>query len=220
MFSGSVSPMIVGVVGNGIILVLWSSGVLWKTRAVSVIEYSFSIYGGLYSSKVLGFQFYLVCLSLGILILSLNGMIPGVVGWTKHVVLPVMFGLSSWLGIVILALFTDWRWFLGCLFPGGVPPLMGFFMSYVEMISSAMRPWTLSIRLMVNMIVGGLLLSLIGILSYGVSVGGSSLSGLYLVMTWGVLVFMGVYEVAVCLLQSYVFSLLLGIYMRETESDE
>ena len=93
------------------------------------------------------------------------------------------------------------------LVPSGTPLALMPFMVLIESIRTVIRPITLSVRLAANMIAGHLLLSLCG--------------GGFLSMVIGVRAFIGQtllfrLEIAVALIQSYVFITLVTLYSRET----
>lgn len=84
-------------------------------------------------------------------------------------------------------------------------------MVVIELIRSVIRPGTLAVRLAANIVAGHLLLTLIGRLapSVGVSILMGIIVGLVLLITL---------ECAVALIQSYVFSILMTLYIEEVRS--
>jgi F-type H+-transporting ATPase subunit a len=93
------------------------------------------------------------------------------------------------------------------LVPQGTPlPLINF-MVLVELISNIIRPITLSVRLIANIVAGHLLISLLGGLAESsVLIGVSSLLPLLLLR---------VLELSVCFIQAYVFITLIRLYIKE-----
>ena len=85
------------------------------------------------------------------------------------------------------------------------------FIVLIELIRGIMRPFTLGIRLAANMIAGHLLLVLISSPIYALnrSIRIAVLRGLFLLR---------VLEIAVSLIQSYVFMRLGSLYARETRN--
>jgi len=84
------------------------------------------------------------------------------------------------------------------------------FIVIIESISLIIRPLTLSIRLTANIIAGHLLLTLLG--SSGLNIS-NSLMLFLLIFTQILLYFL---EIAVSIIQAYVFSILSTLYSRET----
>jgi F-type H+-transporting ATPase subunit a len=86
------------------------------------------------------------------------------------------------------------------LIPVGTPVVLISFIVLIETVRNFIRPWSLSIRLMANIISGHLLISLLGD------------CGFFLIfLQIGLFIF----EFFVCFIQGYVFSALLTIYSRE-----
>ena len=101
--------------------------------------------------------------------------------------------------------------FLSHLVPKGTPVPLVPFMVLIELIRGIMRPFTLGIRLAANIIAGHLLLVLISRPIYALnrSIIIAVLRGLFLLR---------VLEIAVSLIQSYVFMRLGSLYARETRN--
>lgn len=95
--------------------------------------------------------------------------------------------------------------------PLGTPGPLIPFIVVVEIIRSSIRPVTLSIRLAANITAGHLLLALLG--------GRGSVSNLYLtsIVVIG-LVLLSRLELAVRVIQSYVFRVLSTLYINEVNS--
>lgn len=97
--------------------------------------------------------------------------------------------------------------------PKGTPGALIRFIVLIELVRNIIRPLTLRVRLIANMTAGHLLLCLlrsnISILRPGVRVG--VIAGLVLLVTL---------EIAVSLIQAYVFTLLFTLYLEEVQTKE
>jgi F-type H+-transporting ATPase subunit a len=82
-------------------------------------------------------------------------------------------------------------------------------MVLIELVSSLIRPLTLSIRLSANMIAGHLLICLLG--NFLIFLGKS------FIMTFPVRLILSFLEVSVSLIQSYVFITLLSLYFVDVK---
>ena len=84
-------------------------------------------------------------------------------------------------------------------------------MVIIELVRRVIRPGTLAVRLAANMVAGHLLLTLMGSLAprVGLAILLGILTGLVLLITL---------ECAVALIQSYVFSILITLYVEEVNS--
>lgn len=97
------------------------------------------------------------------------------------------------------------------LIPVGTPLALMSFMVVVEVLRNLIRPLALTFRLTANMMAGHLLMSLIGGALISLPVRGILLGSL----VQSLLVFM---ELGVSIIQAYVFSTLLLLYLSEGEN--
>ncbi len=100
--------------------------------------------------------------------------------------------------------------FLAHLIPVGTPLILMSFIVIVEVLSNLIRPLALTFRLTANIMAGHLLMSLIGgaliSLSFSFIVLGSLVQSLLVII-----------ELGVSVIQAYVFSTLLILYISEGE---
>jgi len=101
--------------------------------------------------------------------------------------------------------------FLRHLVPRGTPYVLMPFMVIIEIISISIRPLTLSVRLAANIIAGHMLIVLVRgpLASIGWTISFVILLGLILLVAL---------EVAVSIIQSYVFRTLMSLYIIEVNS--
>nr|YP_009422161.1 ATP synthase F0 subunit 6 [Aquatica lateralis]BBA21824.1 ATP synthase F0 subunit 6 [Aquatica lateralis] len=152
----------------------------------------------------------LIFISLFSLILFNNilSLFPYIFSSTSHLVLTLTLALPLWLSFMIYGWINNTIHMFAHLVPQGTPTILMPFMVCIETISNVIRPGTLAIRLTANMIAGHLLLTLMGntgnkmsLLMLNILV----LSQLLLLML----------ELAVAIIQSYVFSILSTLYSSE-----
>nr|WEX31283.1 ATP synthase F0 subunit 6 [Bemisia tabaci] len=144
--------------------------------------------------------FMFISLFLFILIINILGLVPYIFSCSAHFVFSVSFGFPFWLGFLILGWFNFNNKCFSHLVPLGTPLILISFMVLIETVSSLIRPWSLSIRLMSNMISGHLLMVLLGN------------CGFYLFLVQLILF---LFEFFVCFIQAFVFSVLLTLYSSE-----
>lgn len=96
------------------------------------------------------------------------------------------------------------------LVPLGTPQILQPFIVLIELVSNVIRPLTLGIRLIANIIAGHLLLTLLGIITCG----GWFILALVLV---GIILIL-ILELRVALIQAYVFTILSRLYVAEVDS--
>lgn len=112
-----------------------------------------------------------------------------------------------------MRLYCDWSCFFRNLTPEGSPLSICFLLVWVEMVRNLIRPFTLRMRLLVNIIAGHIFLWLAGIMCFYLF-----MNLMYLkfgLIMFCLMVLTGA-EMAVCLFQRYVFGLLLGVYAQES----
>lgn len=97
------------------------------------------------------------------------------------------------------------------LVPQRTPAVLIPFMVLIESISNMIRPGTLAVRLTANIIAGHLLITLLGNQT-------SNRSGIILLILVNVQILLIVLELAVSIIQSYVFTVLITLYTREIHS--
>ena len=130
---------------------------------------------------------------------------------TSHLSITVRLALPVWLGYIIFSTLNNINFFLSHLVPTGTPYVLIPFMVIIELISRVIRPLTLSVRLAANIVAGHLLIVLVR--SPIVSV-----SWVILGLVFGGLFLLVVLELAVSVIQSYVFSTLMSLYVIEVNS--
>jgi F-type H+-transporting ATPase subunit a len=102
---------------------------------------------------------------------------------------------------------------LAHLVPLGTPyPLIPLIV-IIELVRRLIRPGTLAVRLAANMVAGHLLLTLLGSLA-------PTLANVALLCAITGLVLLIILECAVALIQSYVFRILITLYVEEVSSEK
>jgi F-type H+-transporting ATPase subunit a len=119
----------------------------------------------------------------------------------------LVFPLSIllWTSFILFNLNKRFFGFVKKLTPQGSPYSIMNFMVLVELVSILIRPITLSIRLVSNIVAGHLLISIL--VSFLLS------SGYYSFFT--VVIIINLLEIGVSIIQGYVFSMLLFIYYSD-----
>jgi len=155
--------------------------------------------------------------SLFIFVLSLNviGLIPYSFTLTSHLVVTLTLSVSSFIGINILSIKKYGFSFFSLFLPGGTSTILAFLLVPIELISYIFKPISLAIRLFANMMAGHTLLKVIaGFATTLMSLGGVFLIVHYLPLL--ILIPLFALELAVALIQSFVFSVLICIYINDS----
>nr|AXS65974.1 ATP synthase F0 subunit 6 [Curculionoidea sp. 22 KM-2017] len=136
------------------------------------------------------------------------GLFPYIFTCSSHLIFTLTLSLPLWLTFMIFGWTKNTNHMFTHLVPQGAPNALLPFLVIVESISNMIRPGTLAIRLTANMIAGHLLLTLLGN-------SGSNLSLIFLNILILMQILLLILELAVSIIQSYVFSILATLYSSE-----
>nr|AWN56203.1 ATP synthase F0 subunit 6 [Dinocampus coccinellae] len=156
--------------------------------------------------NILNIIFFII-LFMYIVFNNFMGLFPYIFTSSSHMVFSLLFSLSMWLGLMFFGWLFNNKFMFAHLVPLGTPFLLMFFMVLIESLSNIIRPLTLSIRLVANMVAGHLLLTLLSMFIP------SNFLYLFLLM---VQILLMILEIGVSLIQSYVFVVLMILYLKET----
>nr|YP_009485342.1 ATP synthase F0 subunit 6 [Dinorhynchus dybowskyi]AVA07531.1 ATP synthase F0 subunit 6 [Dinorhynchus dybowskyi] len=136
------------------------------------------------------------------------GLMPYIFTSSSHLVFSLTLALPLWLSVMIFGWTNNTNSMFSHLLPIGTPKLLMPFMVLIETISNIIRPGSLAVRLTANMIAGHLLMSLLGNKSV-------DLNNMILAITIMIQILLMMFEVAVSMIQAYVFSVLTTLYSSE-----
>ena len=176
---------------------------------IKILKTEFTISIGKVPTPGLAFIF----VSLFILIVYSNflGLFPYIFTSTRHLAMAVRIALPLWLGYIIYSTLNNINFFLSHLVPRGTPYVLMPFIVIIELIRRVIRPLTLSVRLAANIVAGHLLIVLVR--SPLVSAPWA-----IIILIFGGLILLVILELAVSVIQSYVFSTLRSLYVIEVNS--
>jgi len=152
-----------------------------------------------------------------VLFMNLTSVIPGLnIAGTSVIGVPLLLAVIAY-GTFIYAGIkkSPGNFFRVSLFPPGVPPALYLLVTPIEFISTfVIRPVTLTLRLMMNMMVGHLLLVLF---FAGTQFFFFSAGGLYSLFGAGTLAFgfvFTLFEMLIAVLQAFIFAILTAVYIQ------
>nr|WNH22029.1 ATP synthase F0 subunit 6 [Sparisoma aurofrenatum] len=160
-----------------------------------------------------GHKWAMLLTSLMIFILSLNmlGLMPYTFTPTTQLSLNMGFAVPLWLATVVIGFRNQPTIALGHLLPEGTPPALIPVLIIIETLSLFIRPLALGVRLTANLTAGHLLIQLIATAVFVLT----PLMPIVGFFTAILLVLLTLLEVAVAMIQAYVFVLLLSLYLQE-----
>jgi ATP synthase subunit 6 len=143
-----------------------------------------------------------------IITINLLGLIPYFFSTSRHLIFTLIFGLPLWFSIILSRFFKSIKKSIAHFLPDGAPDWLNPFLVLIETTRVTVRPITLSFRLAANIRAGHIVLGLIGI--YCAAAWFNSIWGLIILLSTAVGYIL--FEVAICLIQAYIFCLLLSLY--------
>nr|QNH68990.1 ATP synthase F0 subunit 6 [Mazarredia convexa] len=143
-----------------------------------------------------------------LLVNNMMGLFPYIFTSTSHLTMTISMALPMWLSFNLYGWMNKTNHMFEHLLPSGTPAILMPFMVCIESISNMIRPGTLAIRLAANMIAGHLLLILLG--NMGSKINEFMMMTIILIQTLLLML-----ELAVSMIQAYVFSVLTSLYSSE-----
>lgn len=190
---------------------------LIPTRAQSAQETVYTHFLGLVKDSTAnkGTQYFTLIITLFVFIAGLNllGLFPYVFTPTAHVVITFGLSLSILIAVTILGI-TQFRWnFASMMMPSGAPLLLAPLLVIIETISYLSRAVSLGVRLAANLSAGHLLFAILASFGFTMINNGMLVLSLATMLVMG---FITLLEIAVALIQAYVFCLLTATYINDS----
>nr|YP_002971023.1 ATP synthase F0 subunit 6 [Hydrometra greeni]ACJ69487.1 ATP synthase F0 subunit 6 [Hydrometra greeni] len=151
---------------------------------------------------------FMISIFLYILINNIMGLIPYIYTSSSQMLFSLSIALPMWMSIMLFGWINKNKMMFAHLVPTGTPTALMPFMVMIETISNLIRPGSLAVRLMANMIAGHLIMSLLGNSIIEVNM-------VYKLLLMMVQILLMMFETAVSIIQAYVFSTLSTLYSSE-----
>lgn len=142
-----------------------------------------------------------------ILFANLAGLLPYSFTVTSHIAVTFAMALIAFIGITLVGIANQGLGFLRMFAPPGVPAVMYLILTPIEIVSYFIRPISLSVRLFANMMAGHVLLKVLAGFVVALGVFGA--------IPLLVVVAMTALETLVAVLQAYVFTVLVCVYLND-----
>nr|BCO16430.1 ATP synthase F0 subunit 6 [Cyrtodactylus louisiadensis] len=146
-----------------------------------------------------------------LLLMNLMGLMPYTFTPTAQLSMNMCLAVPLWLATVLTGLRNQLTTSLAHLLPTGTPTLLIPPLIIIETISLMIRPLALGVRLTANLTAGHLLMTLVSTTTLILTTTAPTLA----TMTATLLVLLTGLEIAVAVIQAYVFTLLLSLYLQE-----
>lgn len=153
------------------------------------------------------------CVFIIVLVSNIVGLIPFGFTITSHIYVTAFFSISLFLGITVIGFVNNQLNFISFFVPRGIDNKgLLYYLICIEVFSYLIRPLSLGIRLFANMLAGHTLLFILS----GFVIKISKKNVIFLVFLPLLIIIAVVFlEIAIALIQAYVFTILLSIYIND-----
>jgi F-type H+-transporting ATPase subunit a len=158
-----------------------------------------------------------------VLFMNLTGVIPFLnIAGTSVIGVPLVLAITAYVVFIYAGIKkSPGNFFRNALFPPGVPKALYIIVTPIEFISTfVLRPITLTLRLLMNMVVGHLLLVLFFSATAFFFFTAGGWWSLFGVGTFAFGFVFTLFEILVAVLQAYVFALLTAVYIQLAVAEE
>jgi F-type H+-transporting ATPase subunit a len=160
---------------------------------------------------------FIATIFFGVLALNITGVLPFLnVSSNGLVAVPMILAVCAWIAFVAQGIRSHGlgHFLTDNLFPKGAPKVMYILLTPIEFLSTfVLRPVTLTVRLMANMIAGHFLLTAFFVMtSYLLIEGAGLMKGLSLLTAAASFAFV-IFEIFIAGLQAFIFAILTSVYI-------
>ena len=151
---------------------------------------------------------FIFCLFMFIAGCNILGLFPYSFTVTSHIVVTFALAIFVFIAVTLIAIILHGKKFLGFFLPEGTPWWLAPLMIFIELFAYLARPVSLSVRLAANMLAGHTMLKVIAgfVISLGWLLGW---------VPFAFLIVLNGFELFVALLQAYIFTVLVCVYLND-----
>nr|ASX99578.1 ATP synthase F0 subunit 6 [Rusa unicolor] len=220
LFASFIAPMVLGLPLATLIVMFPSllfptSNRLVNNRLISLQQWTLQLVSkqmmGIHNAKGQTWALMLMSLILFIGSTNLLGLLPHSFTPTTQLSMNLGMAIPLWAGAVITGFRNKTKASLAHFLPQGTPTPLIPMLVIIETISLFIQPIALAVRLTANITAGHLLIHLIG----GTALALMSISTTMALITFIILVLLTILEFAVAMIQAYVFTLLVSLYLHD-----
>nr|YP_010152768.1 ATP synthase F0 subunit 6 [Aureoumbra lagunensis]QQW50416.1 ATP synthase F0 subunit 6 [Aureoumbra lagunensis] len=189
-------------------------------RWQNLVEFFFQMIATLLIKDIVGphgqkFFPYVLSIFLFILVCNLIGLIPYSFTATSHLIFTFSLAFLIFFGINFVSLRKHGILFFSLFLPSGSSLGLAFILVPIELLSYFVRPVSLSVRLFANMMAGHTLLKVVAGFAWNMMSFGKSFLFVAHFIPLSILVVVMVLEFGVAIIQAYVFTILICIYLND-----
>nr|YP_007626555.1 ATP synthase F0 subunit 6 [Procapra gutturosa]AEP22032.1 ATP synthase F0 subunit 6 [Procapra gutturosa] len=220
LFASFITPMMLGLPLVTLIVLFPSllfptSNRLMNNRLISLQQWVLQLVSkqmmNIHNPKGQTWALMLMSLILFIGSTNLLGLLPHSFTPTTQLSMNLGMAIPLWAGAVITGFRNKTKASLAHFLPQGTPTPLIPMLVIIETISLFIQPMALAVRLTANITAGHLLIHLIG----GATLALMSISTTTAFITFIILILLTILEFAVAMIQAYVFTLLVSLYLHD-----
>nr|YP_009057124.1 ATP synthase F0 subunit 6 [Passalites nemorivagus]AEP21642.1 ATP synthase F0 subunit 6 [Passalites nemorivagus]UUJ35713.1 ATP synthase F0 subunit 6 [Passalites nemorivagus] len=220
LFASFIAPVMLGIPLATFIIIFPSllfptSNRLINNRFISLQQWMLQLVSkqmlGNHNAKGQTWALMLIALIMFIGSTNLLGLLPHSFTPTTQLSMNLGMAIPLWAGTVIMGFRNKTKASLAHFLPQGTPTPLIPMLIIIETISLFIQPVALAVRLTANITAGHLLIHLIG----GATLTLMSISTTMALITFIILVLLTILEFAVAMIQAYVFTLLVSLYLHD-----
>nr|YP_161200.1 ATP synthase F0 subunit 6 [Tarsipes rostratus]CAG26373.1 ATP synthase F0 subunit 6 [Tarsipes rostratus] len=220
LFAPFITPTIMGITTLPIIMtfpcLMLSSPKRWLPNRIQVLQIwliRLITKQMMAMHNIQGRSWTLMLMSLILFIGSTNllGLLPYSFTPTTQLSMNIGMAIPLWMGTVVMGFRNKPKASLAHFLPQGTPTPLIPMLIIIETISLFIQPLALAVRLTANITAGHLLIHLIGSATLALS----SISMTVSMITFSILLLLTILELAVAMIQAYVFTLLVSLYLHD-----
>lgn len=173
------------------------------------------MYIGKFANREFPFFFFLFVF---IAFLNVLGLIPYSFSLTSQLVVTISMSFIVWYGIIVLGISKMGKSFFRMFCPVGIPASLAPALMLIELVSYVFRMFSLALRLFANVVAGHILFELLGMFIYKAIFmsNGFTIFTVFIILVSSLFITVLIlFELFVCLLQAYIFTILSLIYVRD-----
>jgi len=196
-------------------------GTLVPSRWQSVIEIIYDTIFGIVQDNIgkekthQSYFPFIFTIFMFIVLMNLFGIVPYTFSPTAHIAVTFGLSLSIFLGVTLLGMVNYGANYFSMFMPAGSPLVLAPFMIVIELVSHTAKAVSLGVRLAANITAGHILFAILSGFTWKMLTAGGIMT-IASVFPMLIVLFITVIEMAVAVIQAYVFSLLTAIYISES----
>lgn len=174
--------------------------VLNRKINLNLIKFYYTLKEKNYNKRVIAI---VITILISILILNFRRILPFVFPITSQISSVIFLALSIWIRLVRFSIIKSTKNLLAHFTPSGSPYPLIPFLFLIEIVSNIIRPMTVSVRLVSNILAGHLLIILLSKIALKI---------IPIIVLYS---FLNLVEMAVAMIQAYIFCTMLTLYYSD-----